>query len=371
MSEDRDKEIRRGADESTEVLVRKRLKRPKMFRVIFHNDDYTTRDFVVMVLMQYFHKSHSESTTLMLQIHTQGKGIASVSPRYAESKKCRLRTSPEYEMPLRLSIEAEDDSRGGQFVVELTNELKIAIEVALDEARYRRQEFAGTEHLLLALLSDRVSAGTIRRCGGSIEAIKERVSDFLETSVPVVPDHINMEVSPSVGLQYAIQRSVFNAQSSERNVVAGPHVLVALFAIEDCHAAYFLEEAGVERLAIMQDISAHPYGEEDEDDYQSAVGPEDESQASEGGSVSPKKALKEFCTLSMRSRGGSHRSEYRSREKLSDAYTFLRRDAKQPRVRWRSGRGKNSHRGRSRQSHCREASAKRNCQLTDFLTRRR
>ena len=70
-------------------------------------------------------------------------------------------------------------------MVELTNELKIAIEVALDEARYRRQEFAGTEHLLLALLSDRVSAGTIRRCGGSIEAIKERVADFLETSVPV------------------------------------------------------------------------------------------------------------------------------------------------------------------------------------------
>ena len=183
-------------------------------------------------------------------------------------------------------------------MVELTNELKIAIEVALDEARYRRQEFAGTEHLLLALLSDRVSASTIRRCGGSIEAIKERVSDFLETSVPVVPDHISMEVSPSVGLQYAIQRSVFNAQSSERNVVAGPHVLVALFAIEDCHAAYFLEEEGVERLALMQDISEHPHGEEDEDDnYESTTGRDDDERESEGGSVNPKKALKEFCTL--------------------------------------------------------------------------
>ena len=58
-------------------------------------------------------------------------------------------------------------------MVELTHELKIAIEVAMDEARYRRQEFAGTEHLLLALLNDRVSANTIRRCGGDVSALKK------------------------------------------------------------------------------------------------------------------------------------------------------------------------------------------------------
>ena len=113
MSEDNDKELRRSGDQSTEVLVRKRLKRPKMFRVIFHNDDYTTRDFVVMVLMQYFHKSHSESTTLMLQIHTQGKGIAGLYPRdIAESKKVQVETlAREYEMPLRLTLEQDDDGK--------------------------------------------------------------------------------------------------------------------------------------------------------------------------------------------------------------------------------------------------------------------
>ena len=183
-------------------------------------------------------------------------------------------------------------------MVELTNELKIAIEVALDEARYRRQEFAGTEHLLLALLSDRISAGTIRRCGGDVDAIKARLSDFLETSVPIVPDHIPVEVSPSVGLQYAIQRSVFNAQSSERNVVAGPHVLIALYAIEDCHAAYFLEEAGVDRLAIMEDVSSHPLGEEDFEDegaFFSGEGRTEDENAD--GQFNAKKALEQFCTL--------------------------------------------------------------------------
>ena len=64
-------------------------------------------------------------------------------------------------------------------MVELTHELKIAIEVAMDEARYRRQEFAGTEHLLLALLNDRVSANTIRRCGGDVSCTEKRRSRIL------------------------------------------------------------------------------------------------------------------------------------------------------------------------------------------------
>lgn len=177
-------------------------------------------------------------------------------------------------------------------MVELTHELKIAIEVAMDEARYRRQEFAGTEHLLLALLNDRVSANTIRRCGGDVSALKKRVSDFIEDSIPVVPDHLDLEVTPSVGLQYAIQRSVFNAQSSERNFVAGPHVLIALFAVEDCHAAYFLEEAGVMRIELMEDVS-HTIS--DDDDSVEVESEESGDVADEG--ERSKNPLKQFCTL--------------------------------------------------------------------------
>ena len=177
-------------------------------------------------------------------------------------------------------------------MVELTHELKIAIEVAMDEARYRRQEFAGTEHLLLALLNDRVSANTIRRCGGDVSALKKRVSDFIEDSIPVVPDHLDLEVTPSVGLQYAIQRSVFNAQSSERNFVAGPHVLIALFAVEECHAAYFLEEAGVMRIELMEDVS-HSISDEDES---VSLEEEETGDVADEGERS-KNPLKQFCTL--------------------------------------------------------------------------
>ena len=109
-----------------------------------------------------------------------------------------------------------------------------------------------------------------------------------------------MEVSPSVGLQYAVQRAVFNAQSSERNLVAGPHVLIALYAIEDCHAAYFLQEAGVERLDLMEDVSAHSIDGEDEDDtpyFSAGMNDDDEDSQQGGNGVSGKKALDEFCVL--------------------------------------------------------------------------
>lgn len=51
------------------------LKKPKMYRVILLNDDYTTQDFVIEVLVVIFHKSVPEATKIMLDVHHKGKGI--------------------------------------------------------------------------------------------------------------------------------------------------------------------------------------------------------------------------------------------------------------------------------------------------------
>ncbi len=62
-------------------------RRATRYRVIFHNDDYTTMEFVVEVLMRFFAKSEVEATRIMLEVHHKGRGVAGVYVRdVAESK---------------------------------------------------------------------------------------------------------------------------------------------------------------------------------------------------------------------------------------------------------------------------------------------
>ena len=72
-----------------EVLEKpkKKTKRPEMFKVVLLNDDYTTMEFVVMVLEGVFQKSPAEAYRVMMHVHVNGRGIAGVYPwEIAETK---------------------------------------------------------------------------------------------------------------------------------------------------------------------------------------------------------------------------------------------------------------------------------------------
>ena len=54
------------------------VKKPRLFKVLLHNDDYTTMEFVVMVLMTVFHRTEPAAVQVMLQVHQKGVGVAGV-----------------------------------------------------------------------------------------------------------------------------------------------------------------------------------------------------------------------------------------------------------------------------------------------------
>jgi len=83
------------------------IKRPPLFTVLMHNDDYTTMEFVVEALIAVFHKSPTEANRIMLHIHFKGAGVCGVYPfEVAETKVSKVHDMARREgFPLRCSLE--------------------------------------------------------------------------------------------------------------------------------------------------------------------------------------------------------------------------------------------------------------------------
>ncbi|MFM2152651.1 MAG: ATP-dependent Clp protease, adapter protein ClpS [Pseudomonadota bacterium] len=95
---------------TTLTRTEKKLKKPPQYKVLLHNDDYTTREFVVFALETIFHHDEASATRIMFHVHTNGVGVAGVySHEIAETRagKCEaLARANGY--PLRLSIEPDE-----------------------------------------------------------------------------------------------------------------------------------------------------------------------------------------------------------------------------------------------------------------------
>jgi ATP-dependent Clp protease adaptor protein ClpS len=106
-------------DEQGKVLTRTetrtKLSRPRLYRVLLHNDDYTPRDFVVLVLVHVFHMGEADATHLMLHVHNHGVGVIGLYPySVAETKVAEaLAISEKAKFPLLCTMEPADDGDEG------------------------------------------------------------------------------------------------------------------------------------------------------------------------------------------------------------------------------------------------------------------
>jgi ATP-dependent Clp protease adaptor protein ClpS len=104
-----------GADPRSGVLTEAKpglaATTPRLWRVLLHNDDFTTQEFVVWVLATVFKKSEADAFEIMMHVHRAGIGLAGVYTReIAETKvSATERLAEQNEFPLRVSMEPEPE----------------------------------------------------------------------------------------------------------------------------------------------------------------------------------------------------------------------------------------------------------------------
>lgn len=100
---------KRRRQDKSDVQTQERTKKPRRFKVMLLNDDYTTMEFVVFVLEQVFHHSSASATRIMLSIHKTGVGVAGVYTKdVAETRLDQvLSLAEENGQPLQCTMEPE------------------------------------------------------------------------------------------------------------------------------------------------------------------------------------------------------------------------------------------------------------------------
>ena len=100
---------RREHEFDREVITetKKKRQKPPLYKVLLHNDDYTTKEFVVQILQYVFNKDATAAVQIMLHVHKKGIGVAGVyTYEVAETKVALVESlAKQHEYPLKCSIE--------------------------------------------------------------------------------------------------------------------------------------------------------------------------------------------------------------------------------------------------------------------------
>ena len=93
----------------SDAQVEEHVDHPRLWKVLLHNDDYTTQEFVVYVLETVFNKPQAEAFAIMMRVHQSGLGIAGIYTRdVAETKvKAARQLAEQNEFPLLVTMEPE------------------------------------------------------------------------------------------------------------------------------------------------------------------------------------------------------------------------------------------------------------------------
>ena len=134
--------------------------------------------------------------------------------------------------------------------------LQQEINLIMTEARNRRLEFVTVEHLLLALLNMDDVVSFLRAKRVIIDELRVELEQYIDTHTPIISEDAEIDIVPTVGFQRVLQRSVYQAQSAQKNSVNAMNVFVSIFSEKESHAVYMLKLNNISRLDVMESISS-------------------------------------------------------------------------------------------------------------------
>ena len=134
--------------------------------------------------------------------------------------------------------------------------LQQEINLVMTEARNRRLEFVTVEHLLLALLNMDEVLAFLRGKRVNIDELRAELEQYIDSHTPIISEDAEIDIVPTVGFQRVLQRSVYQAQSSQKNSVNAMNVFVSIFSEKESHAVYMLKLNNISRLDVMEGISS-------------------------------------------------------------------------------------------------------------------
>src|SRR5689334_10605307 len=129
------------------------------------------------------------------------------------------------------------------------------IQRAFSLATDRRHDTVGLEHLLRAITDEPQARAPLATCGVNVEALRKQVDEVLAKAFTPVPATASVEPEPSVGFDRVIQQAVVHAAVSSAKHVDTGSLLVFMLQEEESHAAFFLQNHGLDRLTLLRVIS--------------------------------------------------------------------------------------------------------------------
>src|SRR5205823_2425864 len=137
------------------------------------------------------------------------------------------------------------------FAPETLETIQRAFRLASD----RRHDTVTLEHLLYAITDEPQARGLLATCGVNLEMLRKQVDDVLTKAFAPVPAAASVEPEPSVAFDRVVQQAVVHAAVSSAKQVDTGSLLVFILQEEESHAAYFLQNAGLDRLTLLRVIS--------------------------------------------------------------------------------------------------------------------